>query len=54
MPLPIEKSLDAIRNDLFTRIGAVQQDGYWPGFINLNRGPIRGLIEIWAWGLYQR
>ena len=50
---PIDKTLDQIRNDLFIKIAAVQQDGWLPQNLNLNRGPARGLIELWAWGLFQ-
>ncbi len=53
MAIPIEKTLDDIRQDLFARISTVQQDGWLPGQLNLNRGPMRGLIELWAWGLFQ-
>jgi len=53
MTVPIEKSLDDIRNDLFGRIATAQADGHLPQFLNLNKGVVRGLIEIWAWGLYQ-
>lgn len=53
MSIPIEKTLDDVRNDLFSQISSVQQAGYLPGFLNLNRGVVRGLIELWAWGLYQ-
>ena len=53
MSIPINKTLDDVRLDLFDRISLVQQDGWLPGKLNLNRGPIRGLIELWAWGLYQ-
>ncbi len=52
MSIPVNKTLDNVRNDLFGRISTVQQDGWLPENLNLNRGPIRGLIEIWAWGLY--
>lgn len=53
MSIPIEKTLDEIREDLFSRISAVQEEGYLPQILNLNKGVVRGLIEIWAWGLYQ-
>ena len=53
MSLPIEKSLADIRTDLYSRVASVQQDGFLPQSLNLNRGPVRGLIELWAWGLYQ-
>lgn len=53
MSVPIEKTLDEIRTDLFSRISAAQSDGYLPPLLNLNKGVVRGLIEIWAWGLWQ-
>lgn len=53
MSIPVNKTLDEIRNDLFSKISSVQQDGYFPTFLNLNKGVIRGMIEIWAWGLFQ-
>lgn len=53
MSIPVNKTLEEIRTDLFNRISSVQADGYLPKFLNLNRGPIRGMIELWAWGLYQ-
>lgn len=53
MSIPISKTLDDIRTDIFGKIQAVQQDGRLPENVNLNRGPFRGLIELWAWGLYQ-
>lgn len=53
MSIPVEKTLKEIRSDLFDKISSVQQEGWLPEFLNLNRGPIRGLIELWAWGLFQ-
>jgi len=53
MSIPVNKTLEEIRTDLFDRISSVQQDGWLPEFLNLNRGPIRGMVELWAWGLYQ-
>lgn len=53
MSIPIEKTLDEIRDELFSRILSVQEEGYLPQKLNLNKGVVRGLIEIWAWGLYQ-
>ncbi len=51
--IPVEKTLEQVRTDLFDKIGTVQQEGWLPQNLNLNRGPVRGLIEMWAWGLYQ-
>ena len=57
MSIPIEKTLDGIRQDLFDRIGDVQaeyiQNGWLSRQMNLNKGVLRGVIEIWAWGLFQ-
>lgn len=53
MSIPVEKTLEEIRQDLFARINAVQDEGWLPQRLNLNKGVIRGLIELWAWGLYQ-
>jgi uncharacterized phage protein gp47/JayE len=57
MSIPINKSLDDIRTDMFARIDAVQDEyaakGWLPARLNLNKGVVRGLIELWCWGLYQ-
>ncbi len=57
MSVPVHKTLAEIREDLYTRINAVQDEyaakGWLPNRLNLNKGVVRGLIEIWAWGLYQ-
>lgn len=51
--IPIDRTLEQIRDDLFSKISTVQQDGWLPQNLNLNRGPARGLIELWTWGLFQ-
>ena len=55
--IPIDKTLDDIRQELFDHIGDVQDEyqkkGWLPRLMNLSKGIIRGMIEIWAWGLYQ-
>jgi uncharacterized phage protein gp47/JayE len=53
MSIPINKTLEDVRRDLYDRIAEVRRDGFLPAELNLNRGPFRGLIELWAWGLYQ-
>lgn len=53
MSIPVSKTLEEVRTDLFAKIGSVQQEGWLPQYLNLNRGPVRGMIELWAWGLYQ-
>ncbi len=50
--LPESRTLQDCRELLFDRISKVQQDGWLPENLNLNRGPVRGLIELWAWGLF--
>lgn len=53
----LHKSLDDIRSELFAHIESVQDEyqskGWLPTRLNLNRGVVRGMIEIWAFGLYQ-
>lgn len=53
----VSKSLDDIRNDLFGYLSAKQETyaaaGWLPVRINLNKGIVRGLVELWAWGLWQ-
>lgn len=53
----VNKSLDTIRADMFARIEEVQADYYAKGWLpiqlNLNKGIVRGLIEMWCWGLWQ-
>lgn len=58
MPIPsLSKSLDDCRQMLFTRIEEVQDEyqakGWLPRRLNLNKGVVRGLIELFAWGIYQ-
>jgi uncharacterized phage protein gp47/JayE len=53
MSIPINKTLEDVRNDLFAKITDAQKDGQLPQMLNLNKGVVRGLIEIWAWGLFQ-
>ncbi|MCG8643352.1 MAG: baseplate J/gp47 family protein [Desulfobacterales bacterium] len=53
MSIPVSKTLDEVRQDLFDRIASVQSQGHLPQQLNLNKGVVRGLIELWAWGLYQ-
>ncbi len=55
--LPINKTLEDVRSTLFARIESVQdeyqQKGWLPQRMNLNKGVIRGLLEIYAWGIWQ-
>lgn len=56
MSIPVSKSLDEVREDLYARLNEVHStysaNGYLPRTLNLNKGVVRGLIELWAWGLY--
>lgn len=53
----ISRSLDSIRADLFSFVDVVQQDfaakGWLPVCLNLNKGVVRGLLEITAWSWWQ-
>uniref|UniRef100_C6E6P5 Baseplate J family protein n=1 Tax=Geobacter sp. (strain M21) TaxID=443144 RepID=C6E6P5_GEOSM len=53
----VSKSLDTIRQEMFDRIAAVQDEysakGWLPIRLNLNKGIVRGMIELWCWGLWQ-
>jgi len=53
----VSRSLDEIRQSLFDRLAAKQEEyaakGWLPIRLNLNKGIVRGLIELWAWGLWQ-
>lgn len=53
----VSKTLDQVRQDLFDRINEKQAEyaalGWLPVWLNLNKGIVRGLIELWAFGLYQ-
>ena len=53
----LSRSLDDIRASLYARIDAVQDafaaKGWLPRRLNLNKGVVRGCIEIFAWGIWQ-
>jgi len=57
MSIPINKTLDEIRTEMFARIETIQDEyaakGWLPVRLNLNKGVFRGLIELWCWGLHQ-
>jgi len=57
MSIPVNKTLEQIRADMFGRIETVQDEyvakGWLPLRLNLNKGVIRGMIELWCWGLHQ-
>lgn len=53
----ISRSIDDIRAGIYARIDAVQDAfvacGWLPRRLNLNKGVVRGCIEIFAWGIWQ-
>lgn len=53
----LSKSIESLRADLYAKIDAVQDDfaarGWLPARLNLNKGVVRGLIELFAWGQWQ-
>jgi uncharacterized phage protein gp47/JayE len=53
----VSKNLDTIRQEMFDRLAAAQEEyaaaGWLPIRLNLNKGIVRGLIELWCWGLWQ-
>jgi len=53
----VSNDIDDIRQNMFDRLAAKQEEyiaaGWMPVRINLNKGIVRGLIELWCWGLYQ-
>lgn len=53
----VSKSLDTIRQETFDYLTAKQEEyvakGWLPIRLNLNKGIVRGLIELWCWGLWQ-
>lgn len=53
----ISRTIDAIRSELYLRLEAVQDayaaKGWLPRRLNLNKGVVRGLIELFAWGQFQ-
>ena len=57
MSIRLSKDFSTIRAGLFERIEAVQDEyaakGWLPARLNLNKGIARGIIELFAWGLWQ-
>jgi len=58
MPTPqLSKTLDDVRSMVFGHVEDVQEEyaakGWLPTRLNLNKGVVRGLLEIYCWGLYQ-
>ncbi|WP_419787205.1 baseplate J/gp47 family protein [Pseudodesulfovibrio sp.] len=58
MPTPqLSKTLDDVRSMVFGHVEDVMEEyaakGWLPRRLNLNKGVVRGLLEIFCWGLYQ-
>ncbi len=55
--LNLTKTIDEIRSEVFEHIEDVQDElaaaGYLPTRLNLNRGIVRGLLEIYSWTSWQ-
>lgn len=55
--LRLSKTLDEVRTMVFGHIEDVQEEyiakGWIPRRLNLNKGVVRGLLEVVCWGLYQ-
>lgn len=55
--LQLSKTLDDVRSMVFGHVEDVQEEyaakGWLPCHLNLNKGVVRGLLEIYCWGLYQ-
>lgn len=53
----VSRTLEEVRQSLFDRLAEKQEEyaaaGWLPIRLNLNKGIVRGLIELWAWGLWQ-
>lgn len=53
----LSKSLDTIRQEMFDRLTEKQEEyvakGWLPIRLNLNKGIVRGMIELWCFGLWQ-
>lgn len=53
----VSKSIDQIRAELFAHIEDVQDEyaakGWLPRRLNLNKGVVRGLLELFCWGIWQ-
>ena len=53
----LSKSIGEIRSELYAHIEAVQDEyaekGWLPARLNLNKGVMRGLVELYAFGIWQ-
>jgi len=48
-----QKSVDEIKQGMLASIQSAQENGNLPKVLNFYRGPFRGLVELWSFGLYQ-
>ena len=57
MSIRLSRDIADIRAALFARIEAAQDEyaakGWLPARLNLNKGVVRGLLELYCWGLWQ-
>jgi uncharacterized phage protein gp47/JayE len=57
MSIPVSKTLAEVRGEVFARLAQVQEEyvaqGWLPRRINLNKGVVRGLVELFCWGLWK-
>ena len=57
MSIPVNKTLADVRGEVYARLAQVQEDyvaqGWLPSRINLNKGVVRGLLELFCWGLWK-
>ncbi len=53
----LSKTIDDVRASIFAHVEEVQDifaaKGWLPGRLNLNRGVVRGLLELYCWGYWQ-
>ena len=57
MSIPVEKTLEEVRTDIYGDVNEVQDEyasqGFLPVRLNLNKGVVRGIIEIFSRGIHQ-
>lgn len=57
MSIPVTKTLAEVRAEVYARLAQVQEEyvaqGWLPSRINLNKGVVRGLVELFCWGLWK-
>lgn len=53
----LDRDISELRSSLFGRVEEVQDEyqgkGWLPARLNLNKGIVRGLLELFSWGLWQ-